>query len=76
MREISKDLLAKLTLLSFDFLEIKDSIACAIASNPADDLILFDPLITNSENQEKNLALIHLPLQNILFYQYKLLNLM
>ena len=56
MREISKDLLAKLTLLSFDFLEIKDSIACAIASNPADDLILFDQdsyvngLISTDEN--------------------------
>ena len=31
-----------------NFIEIKDSIACAIASNPADAFIFFDALIINS----------------------------
>ena len=60
-KEILSDFSAKLTLLSLDFFEIKDSIACAIASNPADDFILFDPVITNSGIKKKKSGLRYSP---------------
>ena len=46
--EISKDFVAYSTLLEFDFFEINDSKACAIASKPEEDLIFFDAEIKNS----------------------------
>jgi len=48
-----KDFLAKTKLFSLDFFDIKDSIAWAIASKPADDLILFEAPITNSGIKKK-----------------------
>ena len=52
-KDISKDLLAKFKLLAFDFLDIIDSRACAIASKPADAFILFGAEINSSGIKKK-----------------------
>ena len=47
MKDNFKDFSANLILFLFDRLDNKDSIACAIASNPEDALIFFDADKTN-----------------------------
>ena len=51
--ETLKDFDAYSTLLSLDFLETKDSKACAIASKPDDAFILFGLDIKNSGIRKK-----------------------
>mgnify|MGYP007105917353 CR=1 FL=1 len=53
LTETLKDFDAKSTLWSLDLRETKDSSAWAIASNPADALILFGAEIKNSGIKKK-----------------------
>ena len=53
LTETLKDFEAYSTLLSLDFLETKDSKACAIASKPDDAFILFGADIKNSGTRKK-----------------------
>ena len=65
LRDIFKDFSAKLILFSLDFFEIMDSIAWAIASKAAEDLILLEAPITSSGIRKKNLVLFDPLQQNI-----------
>ena len=58
MSEILRDFFAKFLLFVLDLFDIKDSSACAIASNPDEDLILFGALITKLGIKKKKSGLI------------------
>ena len=54
-------MVAYFTLSWLDFLDTKDSIDWAMASNPAEDLILFEAPLIKSEIKKKKSGLIFSP---------------
>ena len=60
-KEISRDLVAYLTLSALDFKDTSDSIDWEIASNPAEDFILFEAPLIKSGIKKKSSGLISWP---------------